>query len=960
MLPHLMMHKKTICPYLISFYLLFCQLWCAAQKNTDSLFKRVADLTPQSYSETRPYYICIWENGIPEQVKTLRQYNEKTAVIEIKSKSIYDLLKQQIEMAPANNRWKCSPFAEPVIERKKNEQLTFILSGSSLESLFAVLEKIKGPFSILSINEPSHSVVVKTTAQFIHDHLLPLKEVIFADLRAEPHIETGIIGYNRGFHGLNAVDYSIPNANGKNIVAGVKEQKMEETDIDLYKRVVPSSIAGTGSSDHATVISSIIGGAGNSFYNGRGIAYGCTFFPSNFSNLFADNAAILNAAGVTVQNHSYGTNIQQFYGAEAVSYDAHAWANKNFVHVFSAGNQGSSPAAEGPYVNIPGYANLTGNFKMAKNIITVGAIDNKGNIPALSSSGPLYDGRVAPQLTALGPNGTSDAAAVVSGTIAVIQQVYADSNSQARPPASLTKAILYNTADDIHRTGIDYKTGYGLLNSFSAIKAIQQKEYDGGSLAQGQQWVKTIAIPPNTAQFKITLAWTDSAAALNNSRALLNDLDLEVRQIGSGTVFKPWVLNASAHSDSLAKLPVRKRDSLNTAEQVTISLPTTGNYQLMVTGTSVIASPLPFHVAYHSDTLNTFSFTNPQHASDVNRVENENLDIRWRTFVADTNQTGNLYISYNSGLNWQLLKAAHKIYTNLYRWPVKDTSSTAILKMETVFGDFRSKEFIISPVNRPVVDFLCTDSFGLSWKKHIYATAYKIYTLVDSAYLKPVRTVTDTFIVLNRLLHPSLVYAVEPVLGNGLPAARSVAQNITFQGTSCFYKTLYYNLLDQNLLNLVLELSAPGLVDSIFFEQVTASGQWLQTAGNTKVSASTGIYEQLVNNVPSGTSYWRVKIKLKNGVILFTEIISLLTTGKHFILFYPNPAGRNTLLTYTLQQGVPSDSRLQLLDINGRLLYNFSEMPGSIDASKLPPGLIIYKLFTSDNRLLETGKLILL
>ena len=45
--------------------------------------------------------------------------------------------------------------------------------------------------------------------------------------------------------------------------------------------------------------------------------------------------------------------------------------------------------------------------------------------------------------------------------------VYADSNNQALPPASLTKAILYNCAEDIYNTGIDYKTGYGLLNSYA-------------------------------------------------------------------------------------------------------------------------------------------------------------------------------------------------------------------------------------------------------------------------------------------------------------------------------------------------------------------------------------------------------------------------------------------------------------------------------------------------------------
>lgn len=959
-----LVHKKTLYRYLALFFFILIQWQALAQQNVkaiaDSLFKRTTDTTSTHFTEIRPYYILQWENAKPGSIKIIRQLTEKIAIIEINSPSELLLLKQQNRIAAANDLWKYSPFAEQSIELHNNIQQQFILSGVNTDALISALEKFKTLFSIISIDEPSKSVLIKANSKLIKEKLLSLNEIIFIDLRAEPNSETGIIGYNRSFHGLNAVDYSIPGANGKNIVAGVKEQKMDETDLDLHKRVLASSLAAPNITNHATVISSIIGGAGNSFYDGRGIAYGCKFYPSSFSNLFADDIIVLNTNKVTVQNHSYGTIIQQFYGAEAVSYDALAWQNKNFVPVFSAGNQGAASATTGPYANIPGYANLTGNFKMAKNIITVGAIDNKGNIPEESSAGPVYDGRLTPQIIALGPNGTSDAAAVVSGTIAVMQQVYADSNTQAIPPSSLIKAILYNTTEDVYTKGIDYKTGYGLLNSYAAIKSIQQKEYDGSSVTQGQQWTKTITVPVNAAQLKVTLVWTDSAALVNNNKALTNDLDLEVQEISTGIIYKPWVLNTTAHIDSLAKHAVRKRDSLNTAEQISIVLPVAGNYQVKVSGTVVTTSSLTFNIAYHTDTLNTFRFTSPQHASDVNRAENENLDIRWKTFVADTNQTGNLYISYNNGTNWQLLKSAHKIYTNYYKWPIKDTSTTVILKMETSFGDFVSKSFIISKVTRLNIDFVCTDSFGLSWNKHVYANGYKIYALTDSAYLKHILTLTDTFTVLNRSANPSLLYAVEPVLSNGLSAARSIALDITQQGVKCFYKTFYYNLQDQNKLDLILELSAASYVDSIFFEQVTASGDLVQTNGKVKAINSVQIYNHLVYDVPSGTSYWRAKIKLKSGAVVYTEIISVLTTGKRFILFYPNPAGRNNPLTYVLQQGVPADSYLQLFDITGRLLKRFNEMPGgTIDISTLTPGIIIFKLLSSDNKLLETGKLVI-
>ncbi|RYZ28655.1 MAG: T9SS type A sorting domain-containing protein [Chitinophagaceae bacterium] len=829
------------------------------------------------------------------------------------------------------------------------------MNDDLLKALLSHQKEIK----VLSINRPSHSVVLKCNAVYIKNNLIGLKEIIFVDEWKSPRSETNIIGYDRSFHGINAVDYLLPGANGKNIVAGVKEQTMDEADIDLWKRVLPSSIAAPNKTYHSTVIASIIGGAGNSFYDGRGIAWGCQFFPSSFSNLFADDAVVLNVNKVTVQNHSYGTVIQQFYGAEAVSYDALAWNDKKFVPVMSAGNSGESVATDGKYANLSGFANLTGNFKMAKNIITVAAIDNKENIPEQSSAGPLYDGRIAPQLTALGPNGTSDAAAVVTGTVAVLQQVFADSNNDVLPPSSLVKAILYNTAEDIYRKGIDYKTGYGLLNSYEAIKAIQQKKWDGSTLSNGQEWKKNISVPANAAELKITLTWTDTVATVNNNKAIVNDLDLEVKEVNSGTIYQPWVLNTASHVDSLAKLPTRKGDSLNTAEQVSIQLPVAGDYEIKVKATSLSAASLPFYIAYNTDTLNTFHFTSPQHASDVNRSEKENMTIRWRTFVADTNQTGSLSISYDNATTWQVIQSSARLASRKYEWPLKDTNAAAVLKMETSFGSFLSNPFIISKITRLQVDFSCADSFRLSWNSHVYANAYKIFALTDSAYLKSVLTVSDTFAVLQKFVYPYLIYAVEPVLSNNVPAARSASLNINLQGVKCFYRTLNYVLLDENKLNLQLELSVAGYADSVFFEKVTASGQLLQTYGGTNATNNTLIYSQLVNEVSGGITYLRGRIKLKNGEIVYTDIIPVLTSGSKNVWIYPNPAPANATVSYVLRQGVSVDSRLQLFDATGRLLKFYASMPDRINLSGFAPGVIIYKLVDSNDKILETGKLVI-
>ena len=943
--------------YLVSFLLFYSSsINLFSQSNKiieENLFVKYASRKSELNENT--YCIVSYKNKLPFSFKIIRNLSEHIAIVQIKNLKDFDNHSVEINILPSNDNWKYSPALEKEINFNKSISQKYIVVGTNLKS---VLNSLKD-FSILSFKENETIAIVRSTNEYLKNNIALLNEITFIDKFIEPKTEINIIGYNRSFHGINALDYNIPNANGKNIVVGVKEKNMEAQDLDLFKRILPSTISSSTIDNHATVISSIIGGAGNSFYNGRGLANACKFFPSSFTNLFADDINILNTNRVTIQNHSYGTIGQQFYGAEAKSYDEQLWVNKNMLHIFSAGNRGAAAATEGNYVGIANFANITGNFKMAKNVITVAAVNENSIVANESSAGPTYDGRLAPQLTALGPNGTSDAAAMVSGSVAVLQQVYADSNALQMPTSNLVKSILYNTATDIYNKGIDYKTGYGLLNSYDAVRLLQQRKYDVATISNNQQWTKNITIPANAANVKITLAWTDSTSLLNNNKSLINDLDLQLIENSTGIIYRPWVLSSFANVDSLKKQPIRKRDSLNTAEQITIALPNAGNYQIKVIGYNVISATVPFAIAFNVDTLNTFSFTNPQNTTDVDIQEAELLNVKWKTFVADTNALGNLSISFNAGANWQLIKQGIKIYKQEHPWQIKDSSTTAVIKMETSFGTFYSKNFIVSRVIRTNVDFLCADSFRLSWNKHMYATGYKIFSLIDSAYLKPIATITDTFKVFRRADFPSNIYAVEPILGNGYNAARNVAIDIREQGVACFYKALNYTLLDNNAVELNLEISALQYIDSIYFEEVSPSGNLIKTYGAAKVVNGTNIYYQNGFIEKSGLTYFRAKIKLKSGAIVYTDIVSVLTTGKQKILFYPNPASVSSGLQYVLQQGLDINNAIQFYDATGRYIKGYKTIPNKFDVSVFPKGVIFYKFLNNDFKVLETGKFLI-
>src|SRR5256885_12971285 len=137
-------------------------------------------------------------------------------------------------------------------------------------------------------------------------------------------------------------------------------------------RIFETGLAAPAQSTHASIMATLLAGAGNSSSFAKGVAFGSAISSSSFTSLLPDPDTVFNHYSISVQNHSYGTAIENYYGADAAAYDLSAVNNPSLVYVFSSGNSGSS-ASSGNYSNVQGYANLTGSFKMAKNILTVGA-----------------------------------------------------------------------------------------------------------------------------------------------------------------------------------------------------------------------------------------------------------------------------------------------------------------------------------------------------------------------------------------------------------------------------------------------------------------------------------------------------------------------------------------------------------------------------------------------------------
>jgi subtilase family protein/parallel beta helix pectate lyase-like protein len=204
-----------------------------------------------------------------------------------------------------------------------------------------------------------------------------------------------------------------------------------------------------------------------------------------------------------------------------------------------------------------------------------------------SSSGPTDDGRIKPDVVALGTNqwttshvyeedtppyffdsyrsfgGTSGATPVVTGIVALIHEAY-DEVYGEWPTADVVKGLLCNTAVDLGRVGPDYLYGWGLANAVGAIDVVlndaEGLSADGGYIAGGivEHYDDEVTFQVeidgtnDTSDMKVMLVWVDPEGDPNATFALINDLDLEVINPDgeeAGTTYYPWVMQCEPDPD---------------------------------------------------------------------------------------------------------------------------------------------------------------------------------------------------------------------------------------------------------------------------------------------------------------------------------------------------------------------------------------------------------------------------
>ena len=807
--------------------------------------------------------------------------------------------------------FKLSPSAIEASKKNLSQFQTFWILSDDTLALKRHFDDNSSRISLMNSYPSIGLLVVRSSWNFI-DSLLPSRMIRFIDMPRKPIEELAVGSIDNSVNQINLVHNNHAFVTGHGIVVSIKENRFDSSDIDFKGRYLPTTLASPQLTTHALIMASLIGGAGNTFYSGKGVAPFSTLSSSSFANLLPETDVAYRQYNIGVQNHSYGTGIENFYGADAAAYDASLIANPSLLHVFSAGNSGNLASNSGTYNGITGFANLTGSFKMAKNILTVGATDSFNNVALLSSKGPAYDGRVKPELVAFGEEGSSGAAALVSGTALLLHEAY-KKVVDTLPSSALIRALLIGTSTDPGNEGPDYAYGFGILNANAALGKLivdhlgMDLDYMEGSIDPGGiKEYFPISLHPLTHKIKLTLCWNDPPASPNAPVAIVNDLNIELINITTGEIWYPWILSRFPHKDSLSAPARRGKDSLNTIEFISVTNPPPGYYKIRVIADSRAVSRQTFFIVPSIELVDMFGWNYP--ARRDNLFCNESAVLRWSSSYV--NQTGLLEYKLGETGSWQLIEPSVDLSKKYFRWSAPDSFTIVRFRM-TING--KSYESDGSTISKPLnikVGFNCPDSFLLYWNKPRGIGSYAVYKLGD-VFLEEFKRVSDTFIVVGKANNNVLHYTVAPLITTNLTGIKDETLNYSTQGVECYIKSFLVNL-DQSNAILLLNLGTLYQVKSIEAEKLNGA----QFKPLQSVNISGLQYSLNDNTLHKGGNTYRIKLVLTNGKIIYSNPETVYNFGDSKYLIFPNPADRSQRLIIHSKDLDPS--RLVLFNSQGQ------------------------------------------
>ena len=603
---------------------------------------------------------------------------------------------------------------------------------------------------------------------------------------------------------LQAEYSGAPGYDGSGVTVGHGDDGALGFHVDFKGRLTQNSPASTG--DHGDHVAGTIFGAGNKDPRARGMAPGAEIYYQDYPDNLNDVDQNFVNQNVRITSSSYSNGCNAGYTGFTRQMDLDMEQHPTLLHVFSAGNSGTSDCGYGAG---SGWGNVTGGHKIAKNVVTVANVTMVDNIAGSSSRGPSEDGRIKPDVAAVGtgvisttdlpdPNsyvaktGTSMSCPGVSGTLATLYHAYRDVYN-SDPHASLLKGILQNTAEDLGNPGPDFIYGYGRVNARRANEVIQNGQFMSDSIT-GSTKSFTINMPTIgiVKEVRIMLIWPDPAASLSAGKVLVNDLDLTASQGASN--YQPLVLDPTPIAANLNANAVQARDSLNNVEQIVISNPTSSNITVDVDAFNLPSAGQKFFITYEF-VMDEVVLTYPVGGETF--VPGGVEYIRWD--ASEGTSSFQIEYSTDNGANWNsIINAAAA--ASMAIWVTPNIPTTEALVRIT-----RGSQVTVSKANftilREPVDpqFVrqCPDSATIAWNPAAGANGYLVYKL-GAKYMDSLAYTTDTFYTF-QVNNPTSKgwYSVAATL-DSVPGQRAIAFE---KPTSIFNCDFEYDVVIDELLS---------------------------------------------------------------------------------------------------------------------------------------------------------------
>lgn len=652
-------------------------------------------------------------------------------------------------------------------------------------------------------------------------------------------------------HRVNIVTSTLPGRrglSGEGVAVGTWDLSGVGSHIDFAGRVTNiEAFTGGVAGQHSTNVSGVLAGAGNLNPFGIGMAPNADIFAWDvFGNLIMEMDTGTIFHNLKIINHSYAFSIdvcgtRGSYTIASYFYDTLTLVHPDLLMVYAAGNSRGDACIAG------GYRTILSDIQSSKNGLSVGNLTSTDGNSTDHSYGPTLDGRLKPDLCAMGVSiftpghsniyntvgATSFSAPGVSGTAALLYEHYRNLNAGADPASHTIKAILMNTARDLGRPGPDYQFGFGRIDAEKSAIVMENNQYVVGNIVLGDSLVDTLTIggASNTEEIRFMLAWTDAASSAASATALINDLDFLVIDPNGDTIL-PLVLD---HTNPTANA-TEKIDTLNVNEQIIVNDVIPGDYKFVVLGTTIPSGSTNFTVTWLETEPNitlTYPIGGEKWAPPSNAATRQ--IIAWDGF--DIRGTITVEFSADSGATWTTLASGLDSTTRYFSWSTASSAlytTQAFIRVSSTVGGLTSMNdtmFTImpNPQNAGPNGIVCTEQVRLFWNPLSPSEEFKVYQLIGEDMVEIAQT-SDTFLLVDGLTNGETHwFAISGVDSNGFESRRSLATSHLIDGTN-FPPSITLQPTDQNVC-----LNGDVLFESSVSANPAATSQWQISSdgGNT-------------------------------------------------------------------------------------------------------------------------------